>query len=166
MKVFISWSGDTSRVIAEALRAWLPSVIQAVKPYFTPDDITKGARWSTEIAKELEECKIGLICLTADNSEAPWIMFEAGALSKSLSAARVCPMLFGIEPSDVKGPLVQFQAAPFAKDEMKKVVRMMNQELGAGALTADVLDSVFEMWWPKLEEKVKKVLSNIPCSVM
>jgi hypothetical protein len=38
---------------------------------------------------------------------------------------------------------------------------MMNQELGAGALTADVLDSVFEMWWPKLEEKVKKVLSNI-----
>jgi hypothetical protein len=86
-------------------------------------------------------------------------MFEAGALSKSLSAARVCPLLFGIDASDVKGPLVQFQAAPFTKDEMKKAVRMMNQELGAAALASDVLDSVFEMWWPKLEEKIVKVVS-------
>lgn len=161
MKVFISWSGDTSKALAEALRGWLPSVVQAIKPYFSPDDITKGSRWSTEIAKELEECKIGLICLTADNLEAPWIMFETGALSKSISAARVCPLLFGVEPSDVKGPLVQFQAAPFARDEMKKAVRMMNQELGPQALTSDVLDSVFEMWWPKLEEKVKKITANV-----
>lgn len=159
MKVFISWSGETSKSIAEILREWLPSVIQAIKPYFSPDDITKGSRWSTEIAKELEECKIGLICLTIDNLEAPWIMFEAGALSKSLSAARVCPLLFGLEPSAVKGPLVQFQAAPFTKDEMKKAIRMMNQELGTAALTSDVLDSVFDMWWPKLEEKIVKVIS-------
>lgn len=161
MKVFISWSGETSKALAEALRGWLPSVIQAIKPYFSPDDITKGSRWSTEIAKELEECKIGLICLTADNLEAPWIMFETGALSKSISAARVCPLLFGVEPSDVKGPLVQFQAAPFARDELKKAVRMMNQELGPQALTSDVFDSVFDMWWPKLEEKVKKIMANV-----
>jgi hypothetical protein len=159
MKVFISWSGETSKAIAEVLRAWLPSVVQAIRPYFSPDDITKGSRWSTEIAKELEDCKVGLICLTADNLEAPWVMFEAGALSKSLSAARVCPLLFGIDASDVKGPLVQFQAAPFTRDEMKKAVRMMNQELGTSALGADVLDSVFDMWWPRLEETIVKVLS-------
>ena len=160
MKVFISWSGDTSKALAETLRGWLPSVLQALKPYFSPDDITKGTRWSNEIGKELEECKVGLLCLTPDNIEAPWIMFEAGALSKSLSSARVCPLLFGIEPSDIKGPLVQFQAAPFTKEEVKKVVKMMNQELGTSALLTDVLDSVFEMWWPKLDEKVKKLLSG------
>lgn len=165
MKVFISWSGDTSKALAEALRGWLPSVIQAIKPYFSPDDITKGSRWSTEIAKELEECKIGLICLTANNLEAPWIMFETGALSKSIAAAKVCPLLFGIEPSDVKGPLVQFQAAPFARDEMKKAVRMMNQELGQTALAPDVFDSVFEMWWPRLEEKVTKIMAAVEPSV-
>lgn len=161
MKVFISWSGESSKALAEVLRGWLPSVLQAVKPYFSPDDITKGTRWSNEIGKELEDCKAGLLCLTKDNIEAPWIMFEAGALSKSLSSARVCPILFGLEPSDIKGPLVQFQGAPFTKDEMKKVVKMMNQELGPAALTTEVLDSVFEMWWPKLEERVKKVLSTV-----
>jgi hypothetical protein len=161
MKVFISWSGETSKAIAEILRDWLPSVIQAVKPYYSPDDITKGSRWSTEIAKELEECKVGLLCLTPDNLEAPWLMFEAGALSKSLTSARVCPLLFGIEPSDIKGPLVQFQAAPFTKEEMKKAVKMMNQELGAAALAGDVVDDVFEMWWPRIDEGVKKILSTV-----
>lgn len=160
MKVFISWSGETSKAIAEILRGWLPSVIQAIRPYFSPDDITKGSRWSTEISKELEQCEIGLLCLTPDNREAPWLMFEAGALAKRLSTARVCPLLFGIEPAEIKGPLVQFQAAPFAKVEMKKTVCMMNEQLGPASLPSEVLDSVFEMFWPKLDEKIRKVLSG------
>jgi hypothetical protein len=160
MKVFISWSGDTSKAIAEILKGWLPSVIQAVKPYYTPDDITKGSRWNTEVCKELEESKVGLVCMTADNLEAPWIMFEAGALSKSLTSARVCPLLFGIEPSDIKGPLVQFQAAPFTQTEMKKTLSMINQELGPLALAPNVLESVFEMWWPKLDKQIKELMSS------
>lgn len=162
--MFISWSGEASKAIAEVLRGWLPSVIQGAKPYYSPDDITKGSRWNTEIAKELEDCKVGLLCLTASNLEAPWIMFEAGALSKSLSAARVCPLLFGIEPPNIKGPLVQFQAAPFSKDEMKRVIRMINQELGPTALPDNVLDSVFNKWWPDLEERVIHVMTSVDTS--
>ena len=161
MKVFISWSGEASKAIAEILRGWIPSVIQAAKPYFSPDDISKGSRWNSEIANELQECSVGLICLTSENLEAPWIMFEAGALSKSISISKVCPLLFGIDPSEVKGPLVQFQAAPFTKTEMKKTVKMMNELLGSESLGSDVLDDVFEMFWPKLEEKVKKVLADL-----
>ena len=160
MKVFISWSGEASKAIAEILRGWIPSVIQAAKPYFSPDDISKGSRWNNEIAQELQECSVGLICLTSENLEAPWIMFEAGALSKSISVSKVCPLLFGIDPSAVKGPLVQFQAAPFTKTEMKKTIKMINESLGTESLGSDVLDSVFEMWWPKLEENVKKVLAD------
>ena len=58
MKVFISWSGELSKTLAEILKRWLPAVIQAVKPYYTPDDITKGVRWNTDIAKELEESQV------------------------------------------------------------------------------------------------------------
>lgn len=154
MKVFISWSGETSKNIAEILRQWLPSVIQVVKPYYSPDDIAKGTRWSSEIAKELDESKVGVICLTKDNLSSPWIMFEAGALSKNIDKSKVCPILFGVDPSDIQGPLVQFQAAKFTKEEVKKVVRMINSELGESSLSSEVFENVFDMWWPKLQERI------------
>ena len=88
-KIFISWSGPLSQKLGEALRNWLPSALQFVKPYFSPEDIEKGAKWNSEISKELETSNIGIICLTRDNTEKPWILFEAGALSKSLEKSRV-----------------------------------------------------------------------------
>ncbi len=160
MKVFISWSGETSKGLAEALREWLPAVIQAVNPYFSPDDVSKGSRWSSEISKELEDSAIGIICLTKENLEAPWIMFEAGALSKKLDESRVCPILFGLDPTDIKGPLVQFQASRFQKQDLKKLIKMINDQLGEAALDAETVDSVFEMWWPKLEKTVNDVMSK------
>jgi hypothetical protein len=126
MKVFISWSGNLSKSLAEILRQWLPAVIQAIKPYYTPDDITKGARWTTEISKELEESSIGILCLTRDNLEAPWIMFEAGALSKKMDKSKVCPILFGVESTDIQGPLIQFQ----------NVVAQTQRKSGCGTQTA------------------------------
>jgi hypothetical protein len=59
MKVFISWSGRTSSELAKIFRDWLPSVIQAVKPYYSTDDIAKGMRGNTVIAKELEQADEG-----------------------------------------------------------------------------------------------------------
>lgn len=160
MKLFISWSGDLAKEIAEIFRQWIPGVIQAAKPYYTPDDITKGTRWNTEISKELDASKIGIICLTKENLDSPWIMFEAGALSKNLEKSKVCPLLFGIVTSDIKGPLVQFQAAKFSKKEVKKVIKMMNDQLEDTKLENDVLDSVFDMWWPKLEDQINKAMEK------
>ena len=161
MKVFISWSGEQSKSVADVLRRWFPSVLQAVRPYFSPDDIAKGARWSTEIAKELEASRVGLLIITPRNQDAPWLLFEAGALAKNLDRSKVCPLLFGgMEATDVKGPLVQFQAAQFSKDEMKRVIKMMNGELAELGLPQDVLENVFEMWWPKLAEQVNDVLES------
>ncbi len=160
MKVFISWSGELSKVIAETFRQWIPGVIQAVKPYYSPDDITKGTRWNSEISKELEVSKIGIICLTPDNLESPWIMFESGALAKNIDKSKVVPVLFKVDPSDVKGPLVQFQAAKFNKTDIKRLVNMINDELGDQGLATDVFNQVFNMWYPKLEEKINEVLEE------
>src|SRR6516164_2994774 len=61
MKVFISWSGDRSKQLAEVIHWWLPNVLQFVKPYFTPADMEKGTRWDNEISKELGQSQIGII---------------------------------------------------------------------------------------------------------
>ncbi|MGD0832062.1 MAG: TIR domain-containing protein [Terracidiphilus sp.] len=161
MKVFLSWSGNRSRTITEVFKIWLPNVLQAVRPYFSPDDVTKGARWLTEISKELEESRFALLIITPENQEAPWLLFEAGALSKSFDRSKVCPLLFGgMDPADVKGPLVQFQGAKFGKEEMKKVLKSINAELGESALTPDTLENVFEKWWPEFEEGVERKIKE------
>lgn len=54
MKVFISWSGELSQQLGTAFKDWIPDVLQAVHPYFTPEDIKKGERWNSEIARELD----------------------------------------------------------------------------------------------------------------
>lgn len=158
--VFISWSGDQSKKIAEELRNWIPSVLQFAKPYFTPNDIEKGSKWSSEISKKLSESNIGIICLTKDNINKPWILFEAGALAKNLDQSRVCSILFGMENTDLSGPLTTFQTTNFEKSDFKKMMQSINASAGTAALSNETFDRVFEMWWPQLHEKISATLSQ------
>ncbi|ALM66698.1 toll/interleukin-1 receptor domain-containing protein [Vibrio parahaemolyticus] len=160
MELFISWSGEQSKKIAEAIREWVPCVVQAVKPYYTPEDINKGQRWSPEISKKLESSSVGIIILTPYNLEAPWLMFEAGALSKSFDSSAVCPILFGVTPTDIKGPLVQFQCSEFGKQEMLKLLKSINEHLGEQKLEEKTLSSIFDVFWPKLEEQISQIVSE------
>jgi hypothetical protein len=161
MKVFISWSGPVSRRLGEAIRDWLPGVLQLVTPYFTPSDIEKGGRWASDIAKELSSSEIGILCVTRDNIHSDWILFEAGALSKSLEKSFVCPILFGISNTDLSGPLKQFQTTEFSRSDFHKLISLINSRLGDNKLPSKTLDNVFEKWWPDLEERINEILSSI-----
>jgi hypothetical protein len=154
MDLFISWSGQMSRDLGEALRAWLPMVLQGVRPFFAPD-IEKGARWSRQIAEQLDACKAGIFCMTKENLAKPWIMFEAGALSRN--GGRVCPLLFDVDAADLEGPMGQFQAAPFCEDEMRQMIRTLNSALGPDRLDEQVVERTFEMWWPDLHARVRRI---------
>ena len=160
MKVFISWSGERSKRIAEVLRKWLPSVLQSIKVYYSEDDIRKGTRWVEEISKELEGNHFGLLCVTRESLHSDWLMFEAGALSKNLATGRVCPVLFDLEPTDVTGPLQNFQACKFEKKEWKALVKELNALLGDQALEDEILENTFEHWWSDLEAKVCEILTT------
>ena len=158
MEVFISWSGDRSEKVAEALRDWLPNVIQSVAPFMSASDIEKGSRWANELASHLEEAQFGLICLTPENLEAPWLLFEAGALSKSIDNSRVVPYLYGVSQAQLEGPLAQFQAAFANKDSTLDVIKSINGASEENRLESTRIETAFETWWPQLES----VFTNIP----
>jgi hypothetical protein len=126
MKVFISWSGQRSKLIAEALREWLPLVIQSLQPWMSAADIDKGAKWSTEISRELEQADFGVSCVTPENLNEPWLLFEAGALSKK-DGARVCTYLWELEAAAVPQPLGQFQATKCNKADTERLVGNMKE---------------------------------------
>jgi len=128
-----------------------------VKPWVSSHNIERGARWSPAVAKELEETKVGIICLTPDNLKAPWILFEAGALSKTVDTAFVCPFLFRVDNSDLEDPLAQFQTTKAQKDETRNLMQTINKCLGASALDEGSLARVFEKWWPDLEKRLRAI---------
>ena len=162
VKVFISWSGDYSKEIAKVLKHWIKSVIQSVTPFVSSEDIPKGSRWSVDLSKELQDTHFGILCVTKDNFEKPWLLFEAGALSKTLDKSYVVPLLFDLEPSDLSdSPLMQFQVASFSKDEIRKLVGAINAASG-NKLDVSDLDKAFEVWYPHLVEGLNNIADNAP----
>lgn len=160
MVVFISWSGEKSKIIAEFLQTWLRQVIQALDPWISID-IDKGSRWNHEMSSKLEESKIGIICLTPENINSKWILFEAGALSK-FKNDHVCTLLIGMNSTDVEQPLAQFQDTKISKDDFKKLIININELVrnnGEKNVPEKILDTVFEMNWPSLESKLSEVLN-------
>jgi hypothetical protein len=161
VKIFISWSGEKSRKIADEIKKWLPDVIQSVRPYFTPDDVAKGQRWAAEIAESLHTSQFGIFCLTAENLNAPWILFEAGALSKDRDISKVCPILFGVDTAHLTGPLVQFQATPYSRPEMLKFVSAVNDATNQ-PLSEVQLTRAFDRYWEEFDENVQAILTQKP----
>lgn len=152
MKVFISWSGETSFKVAKILKEWIPCVIQDVQPYFSSEDIDKGARWSTDIAKELEAASFGILCVTKENLESQWLNFEAGALSKAIDKSKVCPLLFRLNPSDISNsPILQFQMTNIEQNDIYKLFKSINSSLGEECLDEELLQKVFNTFWPQME---------------
>lgn len=157
MRVFVSWSGDRSRQIAEAIRGWLPKVVQSVKPWMSAEDIGAGARWLSEVSTTLNAATVGLICVTPENQHNPWLLFEAGALSKTLEQTCVCPLVFEMTPGQLKGPLTQFQANSLDRNGIGKVLFTINKSLGDGRIDPQQLEEILDVWWPKLDEKLKAI---------
>lgn len=161
MKIFISWSDETSHAIAVALGDWIPSVIQAAETYVSPEDIRKGTRWANDVSKELSRSLLGILCVVPGNVGAPWLNFEAGALSKSLDVSNVIPLLIDVERSELEnGPLAQFPSVIYEKNAMYRILETINENTEKGRLSKERLQNTFELWWPNLELYVESIMEK------
>jgi hypothetical protein len=159
MKIFLSWSGDSSRQIAAALNEWLPLIFSDVSCWLSTRNIEAGKRWGNELDAELASTTFGILCLTPNNLLAPWLLFEAGALSRSVEVARVVPYCVGVAPDEIQGPLSRFQSVRADAEGTRALLRSINSVL-ANPRTEQMLDRIFDRWWPDLE----RGLAGIPAS--
>lgn len=142
--------------MAQALRDWLPLVLHYVEPWLSETDIAAGERWADAIAKELEASNFGIICVTRDNLASPWILFEAGSLSKSLSNSRVIPLLLDLEFTEVSGPLAQFQAKKADLDGVGETIQSINRA-APQPVQENRARQLFDALWPDLNKKLQGI---------
>jgi hypothetical protein len=160
MKVFLSWSGARSRAVAELLRDWIRCVLQGTRPWVSTRDLDRGSLWFGEINDQLKDTTVGVICLTQENKTRPWILFEAGALTKGLSTSRICTFLIDLQPKDIEDPLAQFNHTLPTKEGIHSLVKTLNNALGSNGLDIRTLDQVFETYWPQLEYRFSATLKE------
>lgn len=82
-ELFISWSGATAEAYAENLL----SVLRKAFPtqdrrdsFFFSKTMDDGMRWLDEIFKAIRNAKFGILILTKESFERPWVNFEAGGI--------------------------------------------------------------------------------------
>jgi hypothetical protein len=160
MRVFLSWSGERSRQLGEAISKWLPYVHPRAEVFFSPD-IEKGVRWDPEIEDQLRNASFCIVCLTGQAMQSPWINFETGAISQ-LGEARIASILFELTQAEVSGPLERFQLVDFLPNEMHKLMISLNNASGAERLRDGILDHAFCREWPDLKKKIDSILQSSP----
>lgn len=186
--IFIGWSGYRSRRVAEFLRDWLQSVFDATAAHWKgqrPDlavedihvwmstqNIDSGTDWRDELNEALRRADYGIICVTSENREAPYITYEAGALANKRDEADararlVCPYLIDLYLSEEDLPLTlnQFAGAMADADGTRKLVRgvcgFVVRKNGLSAADAKLwceeADRVADREWPRLGAKLAEV---------
>lgn len=157
--IFISWSGEASRMVAEALRSWLAEVFQTTNPFVSSEDIAAGSVWFETIGQELRRSDFAIICVTPENRMSPWLHFEAGAIGMAHSAAEeptprsVVPYLLELSASSLDPPLSQYQALIADEVDSRRLAAAINRRVPAPLAPAS-LDRTFEKWWPDLVKEL------------
>uniref|UniRef100_A0A942T1Q4 Toll/interleukin-1 receptor domain-containing protein n=1 Tax=Neobacillus citreus TaxID=2833578 RepID=A0A942T1Q4_9BACI len=147
----MSWSKDASRTVAEEFAKWLPRVIQECEPFIS-SDTSKGDRWFDTIETNLAEARVGVLFLTPENADAPWLNYEAGALRtlQSGNMKRLCAVFVGMKTADYDGPIKNFQMTDFSdKADMLKLMESIN-EAAERPLESRMLEQEFGEKWERL----------------
>ena len=158
MKVMICHSGALSVAVAHALRKSLRQLFPYGEPFMSDEDIEPGTLWHERLSSVLGGTSAALICLTRSNVSAPWLHYEAGAVATTLrDNTRVVPILIDVLQSDVKGPMMHFQAVPLKKEHMLRLVHTLNELADEPRrMPREWLGDAFERLWPPLDQELQR----------
>lgn len=155
MRIFTSWSGERSKAAALALKSLLQDLFEEGVQVFVSDHIRPGEAWAQRLGTELEQSEFGILCLTQENFQAPWLLFEAGAIAKKFATSRVVPYLIDeLPPESDRSPLAQFQHVRADREGTYRLVESINS-IRETPKPVDRLERSFAKWWPDLEQTLK-----------
>ena len=154
MRIFVSWSGASSRVMAEGFHGWLPLVLQGSRPWLSTEDIRKGTLWQAEITEALKPPAAGIFCLTRESLASDWLHVEAGAILNAAGPLAVCTYLIDFDKLDPVSPLAMFQSSLANRADTLRMIRHLNR-IAPAQMSEELLTTLFETFWPRLASTIE-----------
>lgn len=136
--IFVSWSGDAGREIANALRTTILAE-SAFKPWISAG-MEAGKRWFDEIEDAAKRADFAIGCMTPGASRRPWVNFEAGMLYGRLG--KFAMLRF---EEELDGPLERLQAIDGTdRDALRDLLVTLFD--GDKELAALHINRVYDQW--------------------
>jgi hypothetical protein len=152
VKIFISWSGDRERAVAEALQAAIPKLCVAdVSIFVSSQSISKGANGVAVIEANLDESAFGIVLVSRENQFAPWLNYEGGWLASTLSRP-VATICLNLRPGDITSPLAPRQATQFENPaDMATLLRQV-VDLANPMMNDQAFETLLAPVWPQIRD--------------
>jgi hypothetical protein len=150
-RVFLSWSGESSRLVAKALSAGMQQLSERLEPWLS-EDLEPGAEWASTLVPQIRKAKLAVLCLTRRNVGAVWIAFETGAYYGSRLRKGVVPYLLDIQPAELTFPLGLFQSVTADWLGTKSLFARVGElvELDASVVEERLASTI----WPQLNDQL------------
>ena len=127
-----------------------------MKPFLSAGGINPGATWFSKISSELECAIAGIVCVTHENKDRPWILFEAGALHNGMGDDAAKILLIDLEPKDIDDPLAQFQVSRVSdRENMRSLFTSVVKDIDPGLQPdPENIDKYFDREWDSFCEGI------------
>ena len=154
--IFIGWSGDLSKEIADILKKNIPYIIQCTNVFYSLENINSGDIWFNELVSNMEKSELGIFCLTKSNINNKWMRFESGFLSSQKKKA--IPLLIDLKASELEknDPFINSEACQITKEGFIKLCRAIVIFFGIN-LEEEIWKEALETRW----EGINEILSNL-----
>lgn len=125
LEIFISWGKEPADQIANLLRKLISKIFPEEVSVFVSDSpnhgIESGEDFRISLKSKLQKSDFGILILTEYNYGRPWLMYEAGALSKA-EHARVVPIVFSEVERKMESPINSFNHLKNTFDDFLKLM--------------------------------------------
>jgi len=147
-KIFISWSKPLSKVLAHEIKYIINEVFDNKIDIFMSDySISMGDQWFPKIRDALQSSHLGIIVLTEENDNQPWLMFESGALA---STVPIIPIYYG--DRKVESPIKAYQSmTDFSKSDLPFFLKSISDHLGFD-IGMIHFENYVDKEWPKIKK--------------
>lgn len=164
MDIFISWSGNRGRYLADCLVKILDEVNHNLKPWVS-DRLAAGKEWLAELNDKLAVCDVGLVIITPESRKSEWLHYEAGSLKKADAHKLIIPLCFELGLDEVTDPMSQLQSRIFDESNLLDVCKQLNRLLPEDARRDELLIiQKFQRIWKEHFLEALPGLSNVRLS--
>ncbi len=169
VKIFISWSKNLSRELAQETKIFLEKVFNYSIEFFFSPDMYKGTCVDQKIHESLLTFDKCLVCITADNFKNPWLLYESGVIYGANyhknTGTIVVPILFENIPewsSWVDKPLNRYVPIQInsvnnefesGKQDFYNFVQQLSNEY-------NIKINDFDTNWEKYKSKIQQILAK------